>query len=141
MDIHTLYILLQILKFHTNTDTKRYWYWYKKYGLFLIRPSNLFFRPHKAYDSRCQDGQRYRKFKENAWILLYHQYFFLGGGVALVLLWWKKLGGRLKFNILKFKENVPTLIHTFFLVKRWFDSDFWILSKMWTMKILVQNRS
>ena len=42
-----LYILLPILKFYT--DTKRYLYKkilipIQKYGIFLIRPSNLFFR-------------------------------------------------------------------------------------------------
>ena len=48
---------------HTVTNTEIS-YGYKKSGIFLIWLSILFFRPLKAYDSRCQDGQRYTKFKK-----------------------------------------------------------------------------
>ena len=49
-----LYILLPILKFHTNTDTKdtvtkRYQDRYKKSGILNIRPSNLFFMPMRLF--------------------------------------------------------------------------------------------
>ena len=71
-----LYILLPILKFHTNTNTKdtvtkRYQDRYKKSGIFLIRPSNLFFMPirHMIQDAKMvKDTGNFKKPAEFSYI-------------------------------------------------------------------------
>ena len=54
-----------------DTDTKRYQYRYKKSGIFLIRPSNLFFRPirHMIQDAKMvKDTGNLKKMPEFSYI-------------------------------------------------------------------------
>ena len=64
-------MLLPVLKSNTDADTKRNPY--KKIPIPIQKVWNIshwalkpIFKAHKVYDSRCQDGQRYRKFKKKA---------------------------------------------------------------------------